>query len=219
MKTTHRLTLSLFLLALLAIPTFAVLAKELGRLTISGPGIKGELTLDDPNELMSLWEAGIIDTYGFVKAPDGLGQGYTINTYMNIEDGKQIPFIEMVYYPAEEGQQGYVHITGRLQEGTTLTPADDWSRMTLTADKALRMVLKGHNIQLQTAVLVAPVAAAPEKSVAEAPAAADPAAQKTTTSAPSMPAVPPYVGWTAIALTVGAMLLLGRRSLSRRTVS
>jgi hypothetical protein len=80
MKTTHRLTISLFLFALLAVPTFAVLAKELGKLTISGPGIPGEMTLDDPTDLQPLWEAGIIDTNGFAKAPEGLGQGYTITT-------------------------------------------------------------------------------------------------------------------------------------------
>ena len=36
------------LVAVLVIPTFAVLAKELGSLTITGPGIDGQLVLDDP---------------------------------------------------------------------------------------------------------------------------------------------------------------------------
>ena len=54
----------LFLLpviALLAIPTFVVFAKELSMLTISGPGIKGELTLNDPKAMMDLEQKGFFD--------------------------------------------------------------------------------------------------------------------------------------------------------------
>ena len=46
MNKAKKSTLFLLLVvALLAIPTLVVFAKELGMLTISGPGIKGELTL------------------------------------------------------------------------------------------------------------------------------------------------------------------------------
>ena len=212
MKATLRILYSLLLFALLFLPTFAVLAKELGLLTISGPGIKGEMTIDNPSQLQSLWEAGIIDTNGFAKAPDGLGAGYTISTFMRVENNELIPFIQMVYYPAEPGQAGYVHIIGRLEQGNTLSPADQWTRMSLSADKALRTVMSAHAVELQAAFVAAPAAAAPAAQAAQP--AADPAAQS---AAQSMPAPSPAVAWGAIALTAIAVLLLGRRSLSRRT--
>jgi hypothetical protein len=202
MKTSRRLIVSLLLLALLALPTFAVLAKELGRLTISGPGIKGELTLDNPKDLAPLWEAGIIDTNGLVKAPAGLGTAYTITTYMALEDKADlVPFIRMDYYPAEPGQPGYMHITGRLDKGDTLGAADEWTKMNPAADKALRLVLGGHGVELASALPAAPAAAA-------APAAV-----------PAAPAPAPSLAWALIAVVIAvaaSAALLGRRSLSRR---
>lgn len=48
----------LIVIALVAIPTFAVLAKELGSLTISGPGIKGEVTMDHEGGMVKLEKSG-----------------------------------------------------------------------------------------------------------------------------------------------------------------
>jgi hypothetical protein len=211
MNTARRFTVTLLLLSLLALPTATVLAKELGRLTISGPGIKGELTLDNPKDLLPLWEAGIIDTNAIVKAPADLGTPYTITTFMAVEDRADLlPFIRMDYYPAEPGQPGYMHITGRLDRGDTLSPADVWTTMNPGADKTLRLVLDGHGIQLASAVPAAPAAAAP--AVEAAPAGPE---------AASVPVVPgtgpsPYLAWAAIALVIGAAALVSRRSIKRR---
>src|SRR6185436_2186812 len=112
MNTTKRHILAFVLaIALLAIPTIAF-AKELGALTISGPGINGELTLNDPKDMMNLEQSGFFDQASSIKPPENLGQGYTITTYLNL-DGKVVPFIKLIYFPAEEGQAGYMHTVGR----------------------------------------------------------------------------------------------------------
>ena len=62
MKMVKRHILFLFLVvALLTVSTSVVFAKELGLLTISGPGIKGEVTLKDPEAMMDLERAGFFD--------------------------------------------------------------------------------------------------------------------------------------------------------------
>src|SRR5690349_4414718 len=59
MKKVNKHILFLFLIiALLVISTSVVFAKELGLLTISGPGIKGEVTFKDPEAMMDLEKSG-----------------------------------------------------------------------------------------------------------------------------------------------------------------
>src|SRR5688572_19525243 len=126
MNRTKRHVLSLILvIALLAISTSVVLAKELGLLTISGPGIKGEVTLKDPDAMMKLEQSGFFDQTAFIKPPEKLGEGYNITAHLNL-DGKMVPFVEMVYYPTSEGEPGYVHFTGRLS-GEKLQTVDQWN--------------------------------------------------------------------------------------------
>ena len=62
MKKVNKHILFLFLIiALLAISTSVVFAKELGLLTISGPGIKGEVSLNDHDAMMNLEQSGFFD--------------------------------------------------------------------------------------------------------------------------------------------------------------
>jgi len=60
-KTKRHILFLILVITLLAIPTFVVFAKELGMLTISGPGIKGELTLNDPKAMLKLEQSGFFD--------------------------------------------------------------------------------------------------------------------------------------------------------------
>lgn len=160
-KSKKSLLFLLLVTALLAIPTFVVLAKELGMLTISGPGIKGELTLNDPKAMMNLEQNGFFDEATLSKPPENLNldAGYTVTAHLNL-DGKVVPFVKMVYYPTNEGQAGYVHYIGRL-DGEALKTVDEWHLMRLDADKAFRGLMIANNITLQSALITAPVAAAP----------------------------------------------------------
>jgi hypothetical protein len=202
----HILTLTM-LIGLLAIPTLVVFAKELGLLTISGPGIKGELTLSDPKDMMKLEQSGFFDQAVLAKAPTGLGEGYSITAHLNL-DGKIVPFVEMVYYPTEAGQPGYVHYTGRLN-GETLQKVDEWNILTRASDDAFRSLMTANNIALQSALIKAPAAVAPV-----APAVVEPVVAPAVSPRPVQP---PYMILALVATIVvlaGAGLALRRRTVS-----
>ena len=212
MNKAKKSMLFLFLvIALLAIPTLVVFAKELGMLTISGPGIKGELTLNDPKAMMNLEQSGFFDAAALSKPPKNLKleAGYKITAHLNL-DGKVVPFVQMVYYPTNEGQAGYVHYTGRL-DGETLQAVDEWQLMRLDADKAFRSLMSANNIALQSALITAPVVAAP---AVEAAPVAVPATSSTTTQVPYL--IP--IAIAAILLLMGAGFALRRRTVSHPTV-
>jgi len=206
-KTKRHILPLIMLIGLLAIPTLVVFAKELGLLTISGPGIKGELTLSDPKDMMKLEQSGFFDQAVLAKAPAGLGEGYYITAHLNL-DGKIVPFVEMVYYPTEAGQPGYVHYTGRLN-GETLQKVDEWNILTRDADTAFRGLMTANNIVLQSALIKAPAAVAPV-----APAVVEPVVAPAVSSRPVQP---PYVIFALVAtilVIAGAGLALRRRTVS-----
>jgi hypothetical protein len=209
-KAKKSILFLLLVIALLAIPTFVVFAKELGMLTISGPGIKGELTLKDPKAMMNLEQSGFFDAATLSKPPKNLNldAGYKITAHLNL-DGKIVPFVQMVYYPTNEGQAGYVHYTGRL-DGETLKTVDEWHLMRLDADKAFRGLMIANNITLQSALITAPAAAAPAVAV-------EPVAAPAVTPAPlqSSYLIPAVVA--SILLLVGAGFVLRRRAVSHPT--
>src|SRR5215510_12511262 len=157
MKTKRHLLSVLLAIVLLAIPT-TVFAKELGLLTITGPGIKGALSLNNVDQLNRIMGAGFFDQTDMMsKAPENLGQGYTITAQLNL-DGKMTPFIKLVYYPAEKGQPGYVNYIGRL-DGSTMRTVNEWGQLSLSADNAFRDVMTANKVTLQIAVLAAPAVA------------------------------------------------------------
>ena len=209
-KAKKSILFLLLVVALLAIPTFVVLAKELGMLTISGPGIKGELTLNDPKAMMNLEQKGFFDEATLSKPPKNLNldAGYTVTAHLNL-DGKVVPFVQMVYYPINEGQAGYIHYIGRLN-GETLKTVDEWHLMRLDADQAFRDLMTANNITLQSALIMAPAAAAPAVEV-------EPVAAPAVTPAPvQIPYLIP-VAIAALLLLAGAGLVLRRRVVSHPT--
>lgn len=201
----------LLVIALLAIPTFVVLAKELGMLTISGPGIKGDLTLNDPKAMMNLEQNGFFDEATLSKPPKNLNldAGYTVTAHLNL-DGKVVPFVQMVYYPTNEGQAGYVHTIGRL-DGETLKTVNEWHLMRLDADKAFRSLMAANNITLQSALIAAPAVAAPAVE-------AEPVTAPAATPAPIQPSYLIPAVLASILLLVGAGFVLRRRGIGHPTV-
>jgi hypothetical protein len=209
-KANKSILFLLVIFALLAVPTLVVFAKELGALTISGPGIKGELTLNDPKAMMNLEQSGFFDEAVFSKPPENLdlNAGYTITAHLNL-DGKVVPFVKMVYYPTQEGQAGYVHYIGRL-DGQTLKAVDEWHLMRLDADKALRNLMTANHITLQSALVTVPAAAAPALEVKPATA---PAASPAPVQTPYLIAAL-IAGITAL---MGIALVLRRRGMTNPT--
>lgn len=207
MNRTRRYILFLTLIiALLAVSTSVVFAKELGLLTISGPGIKGEVTLKDPEAMMDLERSGFFDQAVLSNPPKGLDEGYNLTAHLNL-DGKMVPFVQMVYYPTQEGQAGYIHYTGRL-EGETLRAVDEWHLLNLKADSALRDLMAANNITVQSALIAAPAAAPASESIS-APAAEPETAP--TTSAASIPDASLITALIAGLLALTGMALVLRR--------
>ena len=205
-RSQRQILFLILVIALLAISTSVVFAKELGLLTISGPGIKGELSLKNPDAMMRLEEAGFFDRTAFIKPPQNLGEGYTITAHLNL-DGKTVPFVQMVYYPTKEGEPGYAHYTGRL-EGDALQTVDQWQTSPLSADQAFRSLMTANKITIQSALVAAPAAVEPAAPAAEsvvAPTASPARLQKSYL----MPAV-----IAALLLLAGAGLVLRRKTVS-----
>ena len=207
-KVNKHILFVLLILALLAVSTSVVFAKELGLLTISGPGIKGELTLNDHDAMMNLEQSGFFDQAFLSKPPKDLGEGYNITAHLNL-DGKLVPYIQMVYYPTNEGQSGYVHYTGRL-EGQTLQTIDEWHILNRKADGVLRELMTANHVTVQSALVKAPEVVVPAQESVAAPEVESVAA----------PAAPTQVSYLIPALVVGILALMGiTLALRRRTVS
>jgi hypothetical protein len=213
-KISRRVLFLFLVIALLAFSTSVVFAKELGLLTISGPGIKGEVSLNDHDAMMSLEQSGFFDQASLTKPPEGLGEGYNITAHLNL-DGKLVPFVQMVYYPTKEGEAAYVHYMARL-EGEALQPIDEWYTMSRAADSALRKVMTANKITVQSALVSAQAAVEPVKEPAAAPMV-EPVAAPATSPAPTpMPYLIPALVVSILAL-MGLALALRRRTVSHPT--
>lgn len=210
-------------LVLLAIPTATVFAKELGSLTITGPGIDGEMTLDHPGGMMKLEQTGFFDQGISIKPEEKFGEGYNITAYLNL-DGQIVPFVQLVYYATDGSQPGYVHFTARLT-GETLQPVDQWRQLNQSADTAFRGLMEEYNITLQPGVALAAAAEAAASSAKEPvsePAAVQPETVKAQTpvKAPAVSVVSnPMILALAISLLVllSAGLILKRRTAGHRS--
>jgi len=219
-RTQRRIWFLILMIALLVIPSTVVFAKELGLLTITGPGIKGEISLNNHDDMMNLEQSGFFDQARSVKPPENLGQGYNITAHLNL-DGKLVPMVQMVYYPAEEGQTGYVHYTGRLN-GETLQTVDQWGQLPAPAEAALRNLMTANKITIQPAVGLAPAAVAPavvEPAKVEEQAAVQPASAPVVATT-TIPQQAYYVGAAlaaSILVLLGAGVLLRRRTTSQRS--
>ena len=220
-RTQRRIWFLILMIALLVIPSTVVFAKELGLLTITGPGIKGEVSLNNQDDMMNLEQSGFFDQARSVKPPENLGQGYNITAHLNL-DGKLVPMVQMVYYPAEEGQTGYVHYTGRLN-GESLQTVDQWAQLPSPAEAALRNLMTANKIVIQPAVGPAPVAVAPaviEPAKVEEQAAVQPASAPSGATNP-IPQQAFYMGAALAAsllVLLGAGVLLRRRTTSQRSM-
>jgi len=211
-KVKKHILFVLLIIALLALSTSVVFAKELGVLTISGPGIKGEMSLNDHEAMVDLEQSGFFDQAVLARPPKDLGEGYNITAHLNL-DGKLVPYLQMVYYPTNEGQAGYVRYTGRLK-GDTLQAIDEWHLLNRKADGALRDLITANSIVVQSALVKAPPAVEPAK---EPVAAVESVALPASSSTPAQtPYLIPALLVTILAL-MGAALARRRRAVNHPT--
>ena len=151
MTTKRKWLLSILLvLSLLVLPTVLVFAKSISSLTISGPGIKGEIKLDEPEAMQRLLETGFLfGEYSLAPKSDDPGEGYRILAYL-YQDGPTVPFVELTYYPSAKGQAGLVNYTARLKsDGMDMAPVDDWRRVPSTVAEQVYAVFASQGVMLQ----------------------------------------------------------------------
>jgi len=204
MNRTNRLIVFFLLTIMMLSMSTVALAKELSLLTIAGPGIKSELGLRDQKLMTTLEASGFFDQTGLVLPPPNLNKqaGYTVTAYLNL-DGQVLPYVEMVYYAADQGKPGYVHFTGRLA-GEALQPVDEWRMLTRNADNTFRGLMSAHDIVLQPALITVPAAA--------------PASEPVTLAAPPVGASHIIVATlAAMLLLAGAGMSLKRSAVDRQT--
>jgi hypothetical protein len=198
------------------IPAGIVAAKELGALSVSGPGIKGELLIEDGDQLVELEQSGFLEG-SFVKSPpDGLGEGYAITQFLNMEAGP-IEWQQLVYYPAAPGEQGYLYRVGPLNPDAPQA-ADQWRRIKPAANDLFRSILESHKVAVESAVpavlaeapaqpAAAPQVAAPEAAAPQVVAPAVPQPEQAEAAGPA--AVSPPAAAPAPAPNIGLVWIIG----------
>jgi len=198
--------------ALLLTPTAIVAAKELGALTISGPGIKGELRVDGTQEMARLDGAGFFDLSRKVEAPQGLGEGYTIVRYLNMEDGL-VAWDKIVYYPDPAGGSDYIYYAGGIDKNNQ-GYSTGWYRARTGSAQVFQSVLAAHGVTI--AVGAPAPQAAPAESVAQPPigAKAETAVQPQVEA--GSPDVMPALGIGLVAVLVAGLAIARGLSAQRR---
>ncbi len=203
----------------------AVAAKELGAMSISGPGINGELKIDNAKEMMSLDRSGFFDLSLKIKAPEGLSNGYTIVRYLHMEEGL-IAWDKLVYYPDPAGKQGYLYYEGPVDKAHEGFGGIGWYQVRQGTEAVFRNVLAAHDVAMVASapgaaqsVAPKPASAASEASKANA-APANIGAQPETQTRAAVPADPArstapetvlLLGIGAIVASIAAWAVLHRR--------
>ena len=150
--------------------------------------------------MTNLEKSGFFDQTEFVQPPQNLNTeaGYVITAYLNL-DGQVLPYAQMTYYAADQGQPGYVHYTGRF-EGQGLQPVDQWQILSHNADHTFRGLMSANDITLQPALITVPGSA----SAVEVPSA--PAASSASIQMP----------YAIAALAASILALMGAALVFRR---
>jgi hypothetical protein len=157
MKITRRIIWIGLALSLL-IPTTLVAAKELGKITITGPGISGVLIVDDPDELQTLIEGDIMDFTTAVPAPEEPGEGYILTMHLKMEQDIQ-PMLQLTYYPDQAGGPGLFNAVILMPESGKVDPAGKWYQVPGRTERTIMKMLASHGVYVAAASKSQPVTA------------------------------------------------------------
>lgn len=113
-KLICAVTIVVGLMVISVIPALAWPDQAPDKATISGPGLKGEIQITEPQELEALKLGALEDLdHGPIDAPK-VGDGYKITRWFY---GGTFNFAQLNYYPARDGARGVVF----WQDGPDLT--------------------------------------------------------------------------------------------------
>lgn len=144
MTTVRRTLFAGLVLAALLIPVQVTLAKgPPSKITISGPGIEGEIEITDPEMLEPFSFYQFNDLERRTDAPADPGTGYTITRYILDNDGAElIAWDTLTYYP-REGELGLIYFDGLNPEFGATGGQGMWYLATPEGDAAMRDILAG----------------------------------------------------------------------------
>ncbi len=139
-----KLAASLIIATLLLVATVGIAsawpAQPPEKATISGPGLKGEVQITDPESLRAL-KLGFLEDFdaGAIVAPK-VDQGYKITRWFY---QGTFNFGQLRYYPGAEGQRGYVYFEDGPDIEGGPTPYDrEWFYATPAGDAAMQRLLR-----------------------------------------------------------------------------
>lgn len=156
MRTRIGLVLMFSLLLVLALPGFASAKGPASRITIVGPGLNGELVLEgDATVLTPISFAMLEDFMQPVDPPARPARGFELTRFFETNSGEFVPFDQVAYHPAPDGEPGVVHYLGIVNGSSEYDGR--WFRTSSKGEAALREVLASHGANLDAvAVPVAP---------------------------------------------------------------
>ncbi len=202
---TRKLALWLAILALTLVPLGTALAKEIGLLTISGPGLDKPIEITDRATLLDLGESLFLlgGCYGCGDTPPAWINSETpyFEISRSFTDGSKVMATDHLrYYPASDGGKGAIFYLGMEDPGFS-SEANKWYSANPTGEAALLAILRQHG-----ATLPAAKAAQPQAEIKPAQPDVKPAQVEAAPAAPA-PAAPP-IPWTLIGGATALVMLL-----------
>ena len=148
MRTRIGLALVLAALVALALPGFASAKGPASRIVIVGPGLDGELELVDDSVLLgALSMAALEDFMRPAEPPAHPTPGFELTRYFETNTGQYMPFDQVVYHPAPDGEPGLVHYLGIVNGSSEYDGR--WFHIQPSGERMLRDVLSAHGANFE----------------------------------------------------------------------
>jgi hypothetical protein len=203
----RRITLAALTLALLLVPAQAALAKELGRVVISGPGLKTPIEITDP-EVANRFGLALLDNLDKqrIDAPKSPGEDfYTIDRGFRDQKGTIVGYDHVRFYPDPATGRGWFRFMGT--DGYESEYNGAWFQPSPAGEEAVLAVLADHGVTFKSPEETAgktDLAAVSEAHKTDAADAAAAPAQAESAAVPVQPDSPA----TNLSLIVGGAVVL-----------
>lgn len=210
--TRYRWLLCLILaLLVLSVPVTAM-AKEIGKLVVSGPGISGELTLEDGEALGELlYQYGFLQPGQFADRPAEKGEGFTLVQWTGHDD-EMVETQRAIYYPDPNGGRGLIYRIDPGQ-GNSTEPTGRWYLAFPPAEALFKEMLAGQGVTLPLPVTPAEVQPASEAAIPTVDVTQPDRQDPPPALAALRPRVPGLALWGFVLLSLtGAAWVLVRRA-------
>jgi hypothetical protein len=162
-KSTCRLLALTLITALILIPLSVALAKgPPEQVTISGPGIDGEITIADSKVLNAFSFYQFNDLTRMLDEPPQVqGEGYKITRWVTQRrQGKHqlFPWDYLTYYPDPAGGPGYLYFDGLDRSIGSTEGQGEWFLASEEGGRAMKEIIASQTAAPTSSVSAAPVA-------------------------------------------------------------